>query len=783
MPTRSMIPNLVQTSNIGQNWQLGQNLSPENALKLQDIERRQQIANLFTQQAMTPKGAVKAGNRFMVAPSGWEHAATLMNAAAGAGGMYMAGQERQDMMAEIIANRAQGLQDLQSGLGQQPDPQTVNLGLDAGGFTRDPALEQALNTPTPTVQAPPQPTVTNSTEPYSPIEGMDASKFPTPGARDPNAVSFKPAGQTQARDPNVANFATAMSNAGFSGIKDNALIQAPGQTGAIPSTTTTPSAAPVDAGAVERLAVAKAMSKAGYPNKEQLDNMFISGRGAVPMPDPTTVPTAAIPADQAPSYLKLASDNLSKPTHEGLRLTAYNDSGGQSIGYGHHGPDVKKGMTITKEQAEQYRDDDLAEIDKGLTSRYPWFQGLDDTRKAFMAELAYNTGLGGIAKFSPTLDLIKTGDYAGAVERLKKTPWAKNNVPRVNDMLAQLESAPDVPAAPIAGNPQAMQAVASSLTDATGIAPQVLASDDKTLNPAAAEAFAMRAEQGIPSDTTVPSPVSRVASSLLDAQGPPPPSALSVKPANPFSYSYKEYNTRDATPEERRNAYLKAEANPDPLVQRAAYRAMEMDDRDEQRQLDRVLKYEMANESNSVKLQIQLLKGGGGSKLSEADKKMVDDEDGEYIALKRLRDVLVTPDAKGATGVFQGLTPDPLLNMLDPKGIPTRSAVSNLSSMVLKARSGLAVTSPEYERLKPMLPTGSDTNASLKEKVEQFIAYKKDQHTKILVRLSDGGYDIRRLAAQWDIGAGPSASPPADPGQVPTPSSGKLKITSFERFP
>ena len=776
-----MFPNLIQSSNIGQNWQLGQNLSPENALKLQDIERRQQIANLFTQQAMTPKGAVKAGNRFMVAPSGWEHAATLMNAAAGAGGMYMAGQERQDMMADIIANRAKGMEDLQRGLGQQPEIENVNLGLDVGGFTLDPALKQALNTPTPTVPAPPQPTVTNSTEPYSPIAGMDASKFPTPGARDPNAVSFKPAGQPQARDPNVSNFAAAMASAGFRGVKDDALIQASGQTSAIPSTTTTPSAAPVDAGAVERLAVAKAMSKAGYPNKKQLDDMFISGRGAMPMPDPTTVPTAAIPADQAPSYLKLASDNLSKPTHEGLRLTAYNDSGGQSIGYGHRGPDVKKGMTITKEQAEQYRDNDLAEIDKGLTSRYPWFQGLDDTRKAFMAELAYNTGLGGIAKFAPTLDLIKTGDYAGAVERLKKTPWAKNNVPRVNDMLAQLESAPDVPAAPIAGNPQAMQAVASSLANATEIAPQVLAFDDKTLNPAAAEAFRLRAEQGIPSDTTVPSPVSRVASSLLDAQGPPPPSALSVKPANPFSYSYKEYNTRDATPEERRNAYLKAEANPDPLVQRAAYRAMEMDDRDEQRQLDRETRYNIANENTDMKFRLAMMKQGGRKNMSATEEKMSKDASDAYIALEGLRDTLSTPQSPGSTGILQSMVPSSILNILDPEGIPTRSAVSNFESMITLARSGKAVSANESRILEDLMPKKYDKNKELKIKVEKFKAFQDKQNKSMLAMFEEQGLDIHRLAARLGVGGvqpEPSPSDQALPPSVP-PSGKPLRITSF----
>ena len=39
---------------------------------------------------------------------------------------------------------------------------------------------------------------------------------------------------------------------------------------------------------------------------------------------------------------------------EGLRLTAYRDTGGvPTIGYGHTGPDVYLGLTITLEQAEE----------------------------------------------------------------------------------------------------------------------------------------------------------------------------------------------------------------------------------------------------------------------------------------------------------------------------------------------------------------------------------------------------------------------------------------------
>jgi lysozyme len=46
---------------------------------------------------------------------------------------------------------------------------------------------------------------------------------------------------------------------------------------------------------------------------------------------------------------------------EGLELSAYQDQGGVwTIGYGHTGPNVHGGLTITEEQAEQLLESDLA---------------------------------------------------------------------------------------------------------------------------------------------------------------------------------------------------------------------------------------------------------------------------------------------------------------------------------------------------------------------------------------------------------------------------------------
>lgn len=76
---------------------------------------------------------------------------------------------------------------------------------------------------------------------------------------------------------------------------------------------------------------------------------------------------------------------------EGLRLTAYQDSVGVwTIGYGHT-KNVKKGMAITKEQAEHYLIQDVAKAEKNVNSFgsiYCWTQNQFDALVSF----AFNIG-------------------------------------------------------------------------------------------------------------------------------------------------------------------------------------------------------------------------------------------------------------------------------------------------------------------------------------------------------------------------------------------------------
>lgn len=82
-------------------------------------------------------------------------------------------------------------------------------------------------------------------------------------------------------------------------------------------------------------------------------------------------------------------------------LTAYWDSNGYSIGWGHHGSDVKKNMRISKAQANKYFNKDIKKIENianklinNLPYKYKFSQGFFDG----LCSLVYNAGEYGVQK-------------------------------------------------------------------------------------------------------------------------------------------------------------------------------------------------------------------------------------------------------------------------------------------------------------------------------------------------------------------------------------------------
>ena len=109
---------------------------------------------------------------------------------------------------------------------------------------------------------------------------------------------------------------------------------------------------------------------------------------------------------------------------EGLELVAYDDAVGVlTIGYGHTGKDVTRGMRITKEQAEAFLLTDATSAQR-IVRKYvrvplaPW-------QEAALISFVYNLGM---ARFtgSTLLRLLNKGDYAQVTAQLAR--WNKGTV-------------------------------------------------------------------------------------------------------------------------------------------------------------------------------------------------------------------------------------------------------------------------------------------------------------------------------------------------------------------
>lgn len=94
---------------------------------------------------------------------------------------------------------------------------------------------------------------------------------------------------------------------------------------------------------------------------------------------------------------------------EGCRLTAYKCPAGiLTIGYGHTGSDVKAGMTITKEKADELLRKDLERFEKSVsaTVKLP----LNENQFSALVSFTYNCGVGNLRTLIKNRNIKQIGD-------------------------------------------------------------------------------------------------------------------------------------------------------------------------------------------------------------------------------------------------------------------------------------------------------------------------------------------------------------------------------------
>lgn len=126
---------------------------------------------------------------------------------------------------------------------------------------------------------------------------------------------------------------------------------------------------------------------------------------------------------------------------EGCRHEAYLCSEGvPTIGIGHTGPDVQLGMTWTDEQIAEAFAADMTEAEDGVRRALPWFDTLNEPRRAALIGMAFQMGIKGILGFPKMLACMRDGRFAEAETHAMDSLWAKQTPKRARLVSRQIAS-------------------------------------------------------------------------------------------------------------------------------------------------------------------------------------------------------------------------------------------------------------------------------------------------------------------------------------------------------
>ncbi len=123
--------------------------------------------------------------------------------------------------------------------------------------------------------------------------------------------------------------------------------------------------------------------------------------------------------------------------HEGKRLKPYRCTAGKlTIGVGRNLDDVG----ISEEEAAFLFESDLRRVEESLSRCFPWSADLDEVRRAVLADMCFNLGVVGLAKFKNFLSRMEAGDFKAASLEMLDSRWAVQVGARARRLSTMVES-------------------------------------------------------------------------------------------------------------------------------------------------------------------------------------------------------------------------------------------------------------------------------------------------------------------------------------------------------
>jgi lysozyme len=128
---------------------------------------------------------------------------------------------------------------------------------------------------------------------------------------------------------------------------------------------------------------------------------------------------------------------------EGWVHRAYPDpmTGGEpwTIGAGHTGPEVVKGLEWTDEQISDAFEQDYAEAERDALAVCPSLDSLDECRRAVIVNMAFNMGREKLSHFVGMLGAVRDKKWADAANHMRDSLWARQLPKRSARLARQME--------------------------------------------------------------------------------------------------------------------------------------------------------------------------------------------------------------------------------------------------------------------------------------------------------------------------------------------------------
>lgn len=99
--------------------------------------------------------------------------------------------------------------------------------------------------------------------------------------------------------------------------------------------------------------------------------------------------------------------------------------------------DRRKGGGLRGEEIAYLLNNDIRDCEKEIRASLPWYDSLNDPRKAVLIGMCFQMGVMGLLKFRTTLSYMSTHQHDAAASQMLNSLWAKQTPDRAKRMSEQ----------------------------------------------------------------------------------------------------------------------------------------------------------------------------------------------------------------------------------------------------------------------------------------------------------------------------------------------------------